>query len=147
MRFEKRGDNKYNIDLILAATIQADIDGEMLEQSVPRLEGKTKVLNVTMYERDPANRRMAIAYHGLRCVVCGFHFGETYGVRGEGFTEVHHNKPLAASGKVQVIDPKTDLTSLCANCHRMMHRSKYDVLSIEELRELIRANNVLEAMS
>ncbi|WP_049824410.1 HNH endonuclease [Desulfurivibrio alkaliphilus] len=90
---------------------------------------------------------MAIAYHGLRCVGCGFHFGETYGVRGEGFIEVHHNKPLAADGQAQVVDPKTDLTPLCANCHRMIHRSRHDVLSIEELRELVRPNKALKATS
>jgi len=37
----------------------------------------------------------------------------------------------------QVIDPYEDLIPVCANCHRMLHRRKDDVLSADELKEMI----------
>ncbi|MFL0361669.1 HNH endonuclease [Pseudobacillus sp. 179-B 2D1 NHS] len=51
--------------------------------------------------------------------------------------EVHHVKPLSTIGEEVVIDPEKDLAPVCSNCHRMIHRRKDDVLSIEELKSLI----------
>ena len=36
-----------------------------------------------------------------------------------------------------VIDPKTDLICLCPNCHRMVHRYKDKVLTLEELKGIL----------
>jgi predicted HNH restriction endonuclease len=52
---------------------------------------------------------------------------------------VHHLKPLMSSVQEEVvINPETDLVAVCSNCHRVIHRRKDNVLSIEELRILIR---------
>ena len=40
---------------------------------------------------------------------------------------------------VAEVNPETDLVCLCANCHRMMHRSREHVMTVEELREEYRA--------
>ncbi|WP_255407452.1 HNH endonuclease [Sporosarcina sp. P13] len=77
---------------------------------------------------------------GLNCCVCDFNFEEMYGERGKDFIEVHHVKPLSALKEAAEINPDTDLVPLCANCHRMVHRRKDDVLGIDELKGLI--NNV-----
>ena len=71
----------------------------------------------------------------LACEVCGFDFSVYYGQRGEGFIECHHKKPLSSlEGEQKThID---DLALVCANCHRMIHRSK-NWLSIEELKYII----------
>ena len=37
---------------------------------------------------------------------------------------------------VAEVNPETDLVCLCANCHRMMHRSREHVMTVEELSEL-----------
>jgi 5-methylcytosine-specific restriction protein A len=69
----------------------------------------------------------------LACEVCGFDFAETYGSVGEGFAECHHNKPvseLRPGEKTKL----SDLSVLCANCHRMLHRAK-PWLAVNELRE------------
>lgn len=57
----------------------------------------------------------------LRCEVCTFDFGDTYGPLGVGYVEVHHRFPLHASGPRET--KLEDLALLCANCHRMCHRN------------------------
>ena len=66
--------------------------------------------------------------------ICGFNFEEVYGERGKDYIEVHHLRPVSTLGKETKIDPKTDMTVLCSNCHRMIHRRKDNVLTPEELR-------------
>jgi 5-methylcytosine-specific restriction enzyme A len=72
--------------------------------------------------------------HGLSCVVCRFNFEAVYGVWGKGFIHVHHNKPISESGPTS-INPQTDLSVVCPNCHAMIHRDKNHTLSVQELRE------------
>lgn len=67
----------------------------------------------------------------VSCAVCDFDFQKTYGELGEGFIEAHHKIPVSS------LEPgaKTrleDLAAVCANCHRMLHRS--GCLSIDDLK-------------
>ncbi len=68
----------------------------------------------------------------LECEVCGFDFRERYGVRGEGFIECHHIKPVADLGD-GTPTRLSDLALLCANCHRMVH-ARRPWLTVEQLR-------------
>jgi 5-methylcytosine-specific restriction enzyme A len=52
---------------------------------------------------------------------------------GKGYIEVHHMIPISEKGK-RSTDPKTDLTVVCANCHRMIHRKKKITLTLSELK-------------
>ena len=91
-------------------------------------------------ERDPrlAKRKKAKALKELgklACEVCDFDFMQKYGALGEGFIECHHKTPLAE------LDASTetsldDLALVCANCHRMLHRSA-EGLSVDELKKRI----------
>ncbi|WLC60221.1 HNH endonuclease (plasmid) [Leuconostoc carnosum] len=36
-------------------------------------------------------------------------------------------------------DPINDLVPLCSNCHRMIHRDKYNVLTVEHLKKKLLA--------
>ncbi|WOT12653.1 HNH endonuclease [Leptospira interrogans] len=58
---------------------------------------------------------------------------------GDGFIHVHHIRPIAKAGKTSV-NPRTDMVVLCANCHAMVHRSRQNILSVEELKEIIRSS-------
>lgn len=58
----------------------------------------------------------------LACSVCGFDFGRTYGERGRGYIECHHTKPVATM-KPGDRTRLSDLSAVCANCHRMIHHS------------------------
>ncbi|MFD9319621.1 HNH endonuclease [Streptomyces sp. NPDC060053] len=57
----------------------------------------------------------------LQCEVCSFDFAAAYGELGDGYIEVHHRLPLHISGVTET--RIADLALLCANCHRMCHRS------------------------
>jgi 5-methylcytosine-specific restriction protein A len=74
----------------------------------------------------------------LACEACGFDFVERYGPLGAEFAECHHRVPLAELAEGQKLK-LSDLAILCANCHRMIHRSAHrgPMLSVEQLRELV----------
>lgn len=90
-------------------------------------------------ERDNKLRRKKIAdflktHPRVLCEVCGFDFEATYGERGRDYIEVHHVVPLRASGETKT--KLRNLILLCANCHRMVHRST-PWLTADELRGLL----------
>jgi hypothetical protein len=89
------------------------------------------------YERDPKLRYAALAHHGRTCKVCGFNFEAHYGERGRDFIEVHHMKPVFPSRNMSV-QPETDMTVVCSNCHRMIHRYHNHVMSVDELKKILR---------
>ena len=74
------------------------------------------------------------------CSVCGFDFEKVYGELGESFIEVHHNKPLfTLGGNKEVI---IDLDCVCSNCHRMLHKRRNEILTVEELRKIVNKNKI-----
>jgi 5-methylcytosine-specific restriction protein A len=63
---------------------------------------------------------------GAKCEACGMDFAKTYGAIGEGYIEAHHLKPVSTLEKMRTeLDPAKDFAVLCANCHRMIHRSEH----------------------
>jgi 5-methylcytosine-specific restriction enzyme A len=140
IRFKKISpvNKSYEIVFIDPSSIEQDIRSENLEEFEPRKDGSVKEYYGKRYERIPANRQKAIEIHGTNCAVCGFNFIEFYGERGEGFIEIHHTKPLYLAEEAQAPNPNTDLLPVCSNCHRMIHRRSDDVLTIEELSNLIK---------
>lgn len=40
----------------------------------------------------------------------------------------------------QEVDLKTDLVPVCPNCHRMIHRKKSEILSVEDLQKIVKLN-------
>lgn len=146
LKFEKRGSDLYEIEFVDVNSIEEE-DNYELESCVEdecnekgNKEGKVKLTYGTKYERDPKNRRNAIKIHGAICAVCEFDFGKTYGELGKGFIEVHHIKPLSEMKTEVVVNPKTDLVCLCSNCHRMIHRRRDEILTIEQLKDIIKNN-------
>jgi len=114
-----------------------DLDIDPSEEERRAKEGGFVYYYGKRYERDPKNRTAAIKYHGTQCSVCGFDFSQQYKQRGQGFIEIHHIKPISTFEKEVEVDPKIDLVPVCSNCHRMIHRFRNNVLSIEEMRNLI----------
>ena len=45
---------------------------------------------------------------------------------------------LSSLAEEVAVDPAEDLVCLCANCHRMMHRTRADVMTVEELKRIFR---------
>lgn len=129
----------YNAIVLLSHIIGVDTKDQAANELVTTIyqEGGKKKIYTTIYERDKNARKDAIAVHGYVCQVCDFDFKETYGFLGEGYIHVHHKNPLSSSKERIPINPETDLTVVCANCHSMIHRKKDTVLKIEELRKLV----------
>ncbi|TKB26341.1 hypothetical protein FCL47_09935 [Desulfopila sp. IMCC35006] len=139
LRFEKYAHGypqHYNLEFVSRSDVQQDIEGEMAEEEAFP-EGAPKEYYGKRYERNPANRMRAIEIHGTRCKGCGFDFEAVYGERGRGFIEVHHTKPLYLNQKEQTVDPVKDLLPVCSNCHRMIHRRKDDVMTIEQIQKML----------
>ncbi len=117
----------------------------VLESIVPAKEGKKIMKYTTIYERNPKNRQLAIAYlknvtGKIECQACGFDFEKVYGEVGKDFIEVHHNEPLHMNEKETNINIKEDLDCICSNCHRMIHRNKSELLTVQQLKNKIKKN-------
>ena len=117
-----------------ADSLKDDLESRVI---VTGKEGKRIAYYTTKYERKPQNRDAAIRIHGYKCAVCGFDYAERYGDLGKGFIEVHHIKPLYSLDEEITPDPATDMVCLCANCHRMIHRRKDDIMTVEELSAIV----------
>jgi 5-methylcytosine-specific restriction protein A len=76
-------------------------------------------------ERNRTAAKQAKKFHGTRCQACELDFEERYGKIGKGFIEAHHLKPISTleEGVAVTYDVAADFAVLCANCHRMIHRS------------------------
>ncbi|MEV4863551.1 HNH endonuclease [Streptomyces ossamyceticus] len=101
--------------------------GEVDDDGFTAVEGRLLVRRALTRERDPKLRRLKIQQvrdrgEPLSCEVCGFLFSRVYGGVGEGYIEVHHVTPLHIAGTRKT--GLNDLACLCANCHRMCHRSR-----------------------
>ncbi|MEV1043781.1 HNH endonuclease [Streptomyces sp. NPDC049916] len=100
--------------------------GETDEDGATATEGRLLARWAIYRERNPALRRRKVS-DALRrgvpvqCEVCDFHFGDAYGPLGQDYIEVHHVLPLHVSGPRET--RLEDLAFVCANCHRMCHRS------------------------
>ena len=94
--------------------------------------------NLREHKRIERNKKLAARakrIHGYKCKACGFDFELRYGALGSGFIEAHHLTPLATlKGQKVTLDARNDFTVLCANCHRMIHKSEF-VGKVEEFRE------------
>jgi predicted HNH restriction endonuclease len=118
--------------------VKRDIESELAQEDNFYKDGQAVTYYGTRYERNPHNRLKAIEIHGLACFGCEFDFEEVYGEKGKGFIEIHHIHPLSEIKEAMNINPETDLLPICSNCHRMIHRDRNKVLTIDELRDIIR---------
>jgi 5-methylcytosine-specific restriction enzyme A len=125
-----------NLYLLLSSTesrfyVQADAEED--EESL--LEENLIVLRE--HKRIERNKKLALkakAIHGYKCKACGFDFENRYGIIGRGFIEAHHLTPLSMlKGQKVKLNPDKDFTVLCANCHRMIHKSEF-VNKVEQFR-------------
>lgn len=85
-------------------------------------------------ERNATLARKAKKIHGYKCQACDFDFERVYGEIGKEFIEAHHLTPLSElRGKIVQLDARKDFCVLCANCHRMIHKSPFtnDILAFK----------------
>lgn len=133
----------------IAAEIKKVADNQLLKQKIYKVEDDEETASDSVMEgqvlyklhkvreRDKEivrlKKQQAISLFGhLQCEACIFDFHKFYGDIGYGFIECHHRTPLSKF-KVQSKTNLDDLALVCANCHRMLHRS-IDSLTIEDLK-------------
>lgn len=101
-------------------------------------EGSSKKRYSNYYERKQRIRKNAIQLHGLDCMACGFNFEKFYGGRGKNYIEAHHIIPISQLNDSIEINAERDIIVLCSNCHRMVHRKLNNILTLDELKRLIK---------
>lgn len=118
--------------------------GEEISKELPEItEGAKKQVIVNAYERNAYARNICINHyrkinHGkIKCEICGFDFGETYGEQFANKIHVHHIVEISTIGKEYVVDPVSDLIPICPNCHMVAH-SKKPAYTIKELKKFIK---------
>jgi 5-methylcytosine-specific restriction protein A len=121
----------------LDQTVKQDLEAIESENFA---EGGVSLRLVNYFERNPELRVAAIRIHGMTCQACGFNFESKYGEHGKDFIEVHHINPVSRNLEKKNVDPNKDLVVVCSNCHRMIHRNKMKILSLEDLQKLIKKN-------
>ena len=99
-------------------------------------EGFTKENLLETTYRNPDFARKVKERDDYTCVVCEFNFFTTYGERGRNFAECHHLVSFRdlKGPRISTLD---DAVTVCANCHRMLHRGN-ELLTPDELRDLLR---------
>lgn len=116
----------------LEIQLSIDEDSSAIENSVLFTKHKRR-------ERSKALANAAKIRDSFTCQVCKFNFVDTYGDIGRGFAEAHHTKPLS-SLKGNVRTRLHDLVTVCANCHRMLHRMEGKADDYKKLSNRLKKN-------
>lgn len=126
--------NSSSAELSLVTNLDADYieevsEGQILTRVHIARERNKKIVNTK-------KNNVLVQMGKLECEVCGFDFNTVYGEIGKGFAECHHVKPVSElkPGDTTKLD---DLSILCANCHRMIHRSR-PWKTVNELKEIMK---------
>lgn len=139
--FRRLGNDQYSVE-VLSNGMEFEKSKSIPQNSSCYVEGGRKVYYTSKYERKAKCRQQAIDIHGYKCSVCGFDFKAVYGDLGEGYTEIHHKKPLHSLDEEVEVNPETDLVPVCSNCHRMLHRRRDRIMTIEELKNIIKTQRL-----
>ena len=124
---------------------------EIFDENILINEGAKKLKEVSVYERSSKLRNFAINYFSknnkIYCNCCDFNFEDFYGDSiGKGFIEIHHTKPIFKYEDEDLENTLTNaiknLTPVCSNCHRMIHRNWNKPLEIQMLIENINTHGI-----
>lgn len=104
----------------------------------PQVENRKLVSSHLQRERSSYLATERKIHDNFTCQVCDLRFQDTYGTKlGEAFAEAHHRIPLhRLNGRVRT--RLQDLATVCANCHRMLHKMKGKRNDVEKLRAIVR---------
>ncbi len=136
-------------------TVQKSIDEdksiEIFDETVMIQEGVKKLVEAKIYERSEKLRKAALEHysHGgeIFCIACNFNYRRFYGSEiGKSYIEIHHLKPIfkfEGEDLQQTIQKAMkNVTPVCSNCHRMIHRDWKNPLKIDFLKRKIAENGV-----
>jgi hypothetical protein len=96
------------------------------------VENRQIVARHLLRERNSELAKRCKVRDDYRCRICSSKFEDTYGDIGREFAEAHHRIPLSKI-KGEIENTPVNLITVCANCHRMLHRMSGDPSDIKEL--------------
>ena len=88
-------------------------------------EGGRREVVLSVAERSPSHRKVALKHYGCKCYSCDF------APTNSRLIDIHHLDPIAEGERVTKLE---DLIPLCPTCHRQAH-SQRPPMPIKELRE------------
>jgi 5-methylcytosine-specific restriction protein A len=113
-------------ELIFRGGFGENLDGEGPPESDEEIIQRREYRLHRVIERKGNYSKKVKKHHGTVCQACSFDFEKFYGKIGNDYIDAHHLVPL--SSLKLGIDYKysiaNDFAVLCANCHRMIHRTK-----------------------
>jgi hypothetical protein len=121
---------------------------ETFDENTTINEGTQTIVKTKVYKRSSKLRAKAIEHYTIdnkiKCKVCCFDFEDFYGEYGKGFIEVHHLKPVFqfdGDNTEQTINQALkNVIPVCSNCHRIIHRSRDNPLTLEEIKEHVKTD-------
>ncbi|WP_088890313.1 HNH endonuclease [Leptolyngbya ohadii] len=94
---------------------------EELPDGMKYQEGAVQQIRVNRYERDQQARNACLLHYGYVCQACNVKLSDVYGAIAETLIHIHHIKPLSEIGESYIVNPISDLISVCPNCHAVIH--------------------------
>lgn len=130
--------NIYNQLVFDESRMVLESDPEEDEVIFEGYEDLTKFRFHKKIERNHALTKKVKETQKYTCKVCEFNFEKIYGEIGEKFIEAHHLVPISNLGGIRIkLNVLNDFVVLCANCHRMIHKTD-DPSDIESFKTLIK---------
>ena len=103
----------------------------------PQCENRMKVVSHVHRERSKLLATECKIRDNYECQVCGLRYEDAYGKLGQAFAEAHHLVPLSKL-RESIKTRLEDLATVCANCHRMLHKMtglRNDIHQLKKLRQ------------
>lgn len=115
------------------ATAASSARAEMIRKTYDRKRRRTHF----DWERSSVAASVIKLKQNNTCQVCGFNFQDFYGPTVAPYAEAHHLELLSlSSSRKKPADPE-NLTTVCANCHRMLHYGGEELMEIDTLKSLV----------
>jgi len=143
--------NDISVELQQIESRKDNVKIEVFDENIIIQEGIKRIRENNVYERSKKLRDYAIKHFTIdgriSCSCCTFNFSDFYGTKiGGNFIEIHHVKPIFQYEDKNLIktiaNAVQNLTPVCSNCHRMIHKSWDKPLEISTLISNINANGV-----
>jgi 5-methylcytosine-specific restriction endonuclease McrA len=103
----------------------------------PQYENRRRVASHLRRDRSGFLATQCKIRDNYKCQVCRFRFDDGYGMLGRKFAEAHHRVPPSKL-RENVRTKLEDLATVCANCHRMLHRMAGEHDDVKKLRAIVR---------
>src|SRR5690606_5905104 len=126
------------IEWILRIISEVLAKESMSDKEFSRVENRILVTIHKRRERSSALARLAKIRDEYTRQICEYNFNATYGKHGVGFAEAHHIVSLSSLIK-EVKNTPDDLITVCANCHRMLHRMDGKANDYKKLQKIAKA--------